>query len=129
MATECSGLLAMTIGMPVSCSRRGVEAVQQGAAAGEDDALLHDVGGQLRRRLVEGDLHRVDDGRHRLLDGFADLLGGGDDRLGQAGDEVAAADLGVELLLERAGGAERDLDLLGRALAEGEAVLLLDVAG
>ena len=45
---------------------------------------------------------------------------------GQAGDEVAAADLGVQLLLERPRRAERDLHLLGGALAEGEAVLLLD---
>ena len=49
-----------------------------------------------------------------------------DDRLRQAGDEVAAADLGVQLLLERPGRAEGDLDLFGGALAEGEAVLLLD---
>ncbi len=46
--------------------------------------------------------------------------------LRQAGDEVAAADLGVQLLLERAGRTQGDLDLLGRALAEGQAVLLLD---
>ena len=62
-ATEWSGFLAMTIGMPVSAWQPDVEAVQQRAAAGEDDALLHDVGGQLGRGLVEGDLDRVDDGR------------------------------------------------------------------
>ena len=126
MATEWSGFSAMTIGMPVSACEPHVEAVEQRAAAGEDDALLHDVGGQLGRRLVERDLDGVDDGRDRLLDGLADLLGGGDDRLGQPGDEVATPDLGVQLLLERAGRAEGDLDLLGGALAEGEAVLLLD---
>ena len=64
---------------------------------------------------------------HRFLDGLADLLGGGDDGLGQARDQVSAADLGVELLLERPGGPEGDLHLFGRALAERQAVLLLDV--
>src|SRR6478735_4482100 len=104
----------------------GLEAVEQCATAGEDDALLHDVGGQLGRRLVEGHLDRIADRGDRLGDGLADLGGGGDDRLGQPGDEVATADLGVELLLERPCGSESDLHLLGGALAEGEAVLLLD---
>ena len=84
IATQCSGFWAMTIGMPVSCSSRWLEAVQQRATAGEHDALLHDVGGQLGRRLVERDLHRVGDRGDRLLDGLADLVGGGDDRLGEA---------------------------------------------
>src|SRR6202790_4467962 len=103
-----------------------VEAVQQGAATGQDDALFHDVGGQFRWRAVQGHLDRVDDGRHRLVDGLADLLGGDDHGLGQAGGQVAATDLGVELLFELVGGAEGDLDLLGGALAESQAVLLLD---
>ena len=46
---------------------------------------------------------------------------------GQAGDEVAAADLGLHLLLERVRGADLELDLLGRLLADQELVLLLDV--
>ena len=78
----------------------GIEAMEISATAGQDDALLHDVGRQLGRRLVEGDLHGVDDGRDGLFDGLADLLGGRDDGLGQAGDEVATANLGVELFFE-----------------------------
>src|SRR3546814_1741665 len=66
-------------------------------AAGEGDALLHDVGGQLGRRLVEGDLHRIGDGGHRLLHRLTDLLGGGDDRLGQARDEVRSEEHTSEL--------------------------------
>ena len=100
--------------------------MQERAAAGQHDALLHDVRRQLGRRAVERDLDGVDDGRHRLVDGLADLLGRRHDGLRKAGHEVAAADLGVELLLELVGRPERDLDLLGRPLAEGEAVLLLD---
>src|SRR4051794_6316130 len=83
-------------------------------AAGEDDAPVHDVAGELRRGLVERRLDRVDDLVDRFLDRLADLLGAHDDRLGQTGDEVAAADLGVRLV----GGGERrpdrHLDLLSR---------------
>ena len=95
----------------------GIQAMQQGAPSGEDDALFHDVGGQLGRRLVERHLDRVDDGRDRLFDRLTDLFGSGDDRLGQAGDEVPAPDFGAHLVLERAGRTQGDLDLLGGALA------------
>jgi hypothetical protein len=76
-------------------------------------------------RPIEGHLDRVDDGRHRLVDGLADLLGGDDHGLRQPADQVAAADLGMELLFELVGRPEGDLDLLGRALAQSQAVLLL----
>src|SRR5436189_1280555 len=39
-------------------------------ATGDDDALLHDVGGELGWRLVECHLHRVDDRRGGFLDRF-----------------------------------------------------------
>ncbi len=45
--------------------------------------------------------------------------------LRQAADQIAAADLGGELLLQGPGRAEGDLDLLAGALAEGQRVLLL----
>ena len=69
----------------------GVEAVEQRAAAGEHDALLHDVGGELRRRLVERDLHGVDDGR-RPAPRCASRISSVEVTMvfGQAGDEVAA---------------------------------------
>src|SRR2546421_626664 len=103
----------------------GVEPVQQRAAAGDDDALLHHVGGQLGRRPVERVLDRVADCLHGLLDGLPKLDRGHDDRLRQPGHEVAAADLRVELLLERPRTRELGLDVLGRALAERQRVLLL----
>src|SRR5664280_1408050 len=103
-----------------------VQPVQEGAAPGQHDALLHDVGGQLRRGPVQGHLDRVDDGRYRLVDRLADLLSGDDHRLGQAGHQVATTDLRVQLLFELVGGTQGDLDLLRRALAQGQAVLLLD---
>ena len=49
------------------------QTVQQRAAAGDDDAALHDVGGEFGRGLVERDLDGVDDGRDRFLDRLANL--------------------------------------------------------
>ena len=71
--TEYSGFFARCTGMPVSAWITRVEPDQQRAATGDHDAPLHDVGRELRRRLVERDLHRVDDRRDRLLDRLADL--------------------------------------------------------
>jgi hypothetical protein len=93
-----------------------VEPPQQGPAAGEDDALVHDVGGQLGRGPVQGVLDGVDDLVDRLLDRLADLLGADGDGLGQAADQVAAADVGGRLLGQGEGRAEVDLDLLGGPL-------------
>src|SRR5215218_902347 len=104
-----------------------VQALQQRAAAGEHDPAVHDVGGQLGRPAVERLLDRVDDLHERLLERGAHLLGGEHDGLGQAGDEVAAADLGLDLLLERVRRPDLELDLLGGLLADQELVLLLDV--
>src|SRR5690606_23857321 len=43
-----------------------VEAAQLGAAAGHHDALVHEIGGQFRRRLLQGAADRFDDGVDRL---------------------------------------------------------------
>ena len=104
-----------------------VEALQQRAAAGEHDAAVHDVRGELRRRLVERRLDRVDDLGDRLVERATHLLGGDDDGLRQARQHVAAAHLGLHLLGEPVAGADLELDLLGRLLADEELVLLLDV--
>src|SRR5919201_1003186 len=53
-----------------------VHVAQQRAAAREDHPLVDDVGGELRRRLLENSLHRADD----LLE----------DRIHRLGDLVAA---------------------------------------
>ena len=100
---------------------------QQRAAAGDDDAAIDDVGGQLGRRALERDAHRVDDD----VDGFgqrlANLFVGDGDRLRHAFDQVAALDLHRHPLVERIRGAELHLDLLGGALADQQVVGLLDV--
>src|SRR3712207_9130947 len=64
------------------------------------DAAVHDVRGELGRRLVERRLDRVDDLADRLIEGPADLLGGDHDRLWQTGQHVAAADLGPDLVAQ-----------------------------
>ena len=69
-----------------------VEAGEQRAAAGEHDALVHDVGHQLGRRLLDGVLDRVDDLDDRRLDGLADLVGADLDAARKAGEQVAAAE-------------------------------------
>ena len=51
-----------------------VEAGQERAAAGEDDPAVHDVRGELGRRLVERGLDRLDDLRHGLVERAADFL-------------------------------------------------------
>ena len=104
-----------------------VEAVQERTAAGEHDAAIHDVGRELGRGLVERRLDRLDDLRDGLVERAADLLGGEDHRLRQAGEHVAAAHLGLELLLHVPGGADLELDLLGGLLADEELVVPLDV--
>ena len=105
-----------------------VEAVQERAAAGEDDAAVHDVGRQLGRGLVERRLDRVDDLADRAVERAAHLFGAEDDGLRQAGEHVAAPHLRLDLLLEVEGAADLELDLLGGLLADQQLVLGLDVA-
>ena len=104
-----------------------VEPRQERAAAGEDDAAVHDVGGELRRRLVERRLDRLDDLRHRLVERAADLLRREDHGLRQAGEHVAAAHLRLQLVLQVPRGADLELDLLGGLLADEQLVVALDV--
>ena len=96
-----------------------VEAREQRAAAGQHDALVHDVGDELGRRLLDGVLDRVDDLRDRRLDRLADLVGADLDAARQAGQQVAAAERdALRVPLARVGRADGDLDVLGRPLAE-----------
>ena len=101
-----------------------VEAGEQRAATGEHDALVHDVGDELRRRLLDRVLDRVDDLVDGRLDRLADLVGADLDAARQPGQQVAAAEGdALRVPLARVGGADRDLDVLGRPLAEEQVVL------
>src|SRR5918997_948258 len=83
-----------------------VEPLQEGAAAGEHDAAVHDVARQLRWGAVERLLDRVDDRLERLLERHADLFAREHDRLWQPGDEVTPADLRLDIIVEREGRAD-----------------------
>src|SRR5258705_41920 len=50
-----------------------IEIRQQRAAAGQHDALVDDVGGELGRGVLERDLDRLDDGADRLGQALGDL--------------------------------------------------------
>ena len=127
-ATQVSGDSARWAGICVSSLIRSSRPCKQGPSPGKHDPAVHDVRGKFGRGAVQRLLHRVDDRLERLLQRHPNLLAGEHHRLRQPGDEVAAADLGLHLLCEREGGADLELDLLGRLLADHELVLALDVA-
>src|SRR5215210_2288983 len=99
-----------------------LEAAQQRAATGQQDASLGDVGGQLGRRLLERLLGGAEDGVERLRNGRSDLLARQHHVARQAGAEVAAADLGGLLLCKRQGRGSLPLQRLGGLLADRKAV-------
>ena len=123
-ATQVSGSSATWTGIWVASAIAPIEPGQQRAATGHDDALIHDVRDELRRRLLDRVLHRVDDLGDGRLDSFADLVRADLDASRQTGQKVATAEgdtLGVPLPWVR--GPDRDLDVLGRPLAEEQVVL------
>ena len=87
---------------------------QQRAAAGEVDALEHDVLRQLGRGLAQAVGRGRDDRRHVLLQRAAHLERREHDRLGPARRHLAAADLG--LLLAGVGEAEPMASLTASAV-------------
>ena len=125
--TTSRGASTSWTGTSVSRLRRSVEAPQHATAADQVDAVDDEVLGQLGRGLAQAGHDRVDDRGDGLVDGAPDLLGRQHHRLGQAAHQLPAPDLGPELLGGRVGRADRDLDLLRRPLADGDAVLPADV--
>ena len=63
----------------------------------------------------------------RLIERATNLLALDAHGLGQARDHVAAVDLDVELVLERHGRTDLDLDVLGRALADSQVIGIANV--
>ena len=104
-----------------------VKTLEQSPTTGEHDAAFHQVTGQLRWRLVQSGLHRVNDRRHGDFYGLTDFLAGHHDGLGQARNQVTTADLGVWLVRNRERRSNQHLNFLSRALTEQQRVLLLDV--
>ena len=103
------------------------EATQQAAAADEEHAAHEEVLGQLGRGLRQAADHRGGDAADDVVDGEADLLRGEQHGLRQAGHQVTATHLGLALVLGDVGRADGHLDLLGGALADGDAVLATHV--
>src|SRR5256886_8710679 len=67
---------------------------------------------------------RIDDLLDRLLHRLADFARVHAHDLGNAGDQVPALHFHLALLADRGGGADLDLDLLGRGLPDEEVVVL-----
>lgn len=76
-----------------------VEVFEKRSAAGEDDAFVDDVSGELRGRTFEGDKNGFDDGVDGLAERFSDFVGVDDDGLGDTCDHVAPL-TSIGLLLE-----------------------------
>src|SRR5690242_1870153 len=107
-----------------------VEIAQKSAAARQHDALVDDVGGELRRRVLERDLDRLDDGADRLGETLGDLPLADDDLLGHAVHQIAALDLHDAALavLRHAGRADLLLDALGARLADQKIMVAADIS-
>src|SRR5690606_36407797 len=98
------------------------------AAACHADAGLHEVGDQLRRRLLQGVFDRVDHDLNRGRERLTQLDGGHVYSVGQAGDQVAPAHRHGAFLGERVSRADLDLGALSHALAAQQVVLRPHVA-
>ena len=105
---------------------QGIQPAQQCTAARKHDAAVDDVAGQLGRGAFQRILDGLHDAQQTFAHCIADLLRPNQNILGQAVHEVAALDLHAGLGVLRAGGADFDLDLLGRALTHQQVVFALD---
>src|SRR5438309_173873 len=105
-----------------------VDAAEQRPPARDHDALVHDIGRELRRGPLQARADCLDNRHDGLAQRLADLLVRDHDGLRDAIDEVAPLDLhGAPVAAHRIGGAERHLDLLGPPLAHEQVVVLADV--
>ena len=91
-------------------------------------AVEDEILGELGRRACEAHDHRVANRAQLLFDRVAHLFGHEDDRLREPRHEVAAAHLGLEVVVERPRRPDRELDLLGRPLTDRDSVLAAHVA-
>jgi hypothetical protein len=103
---------------PGSASRdgRARPALQERDPAREHDAAIHDVRGELGRRLVERRLHRVDDERDGLVESASDLSDEMDHVFGRP-VIMSRPRTSAEALPSTVRRSDLELDLLGRLLA------------
>src|SRR5690606_17437026 len=106
-----------------------VEPLDQGAATGQHDALVDDVGGEFGRSVLEGDTDTLHDRADRFAQRFGDIGLVDRDFLGHTVDEVAPLDR--DLLSDAVFGDSGDaiflLDPLRRGVADKEVVVAADV--
>src|SRR5690349_1299315 len=102
---------------------------EQGAPAGQYDALVDDVGGEFGGGVLERDLDRLDDRAHRLGKAFGDLPFTDHDLLRHTVHQVAPLDLHhpAFAVLRHAGGTDLLLDALGAALADKQIMVTADI--
>src|SRR5262245_5462348 len=108
-------------------SKAPVQVAQQRASSRDDDALVHDVGRELRRRALEGHADALDDCGHDLRKRVSHFLVGQDEGLRDPLDEIPPLDLHRHRLVERMSGADFHLHLLGGPLPDEQVVLAFDV--
>src|SRR3989344_552908 len=100
---------------------------EQRRTAGEDDAVVNDIGGELGRRILQHLAYRLrhlaELSPHRLHE----LVGRELHRAREPAHQIAPLDGEREFFIERYGGADLNLQLLGALVADGEIVLFFDV--
>ena len=105
------------------------DAPHLGTAAGQHDAAIDDVGGQLRRRALQCALNSF----HDHIEGFGHRLayvtGADVNGAGQTGEQVQAAHVhgGVVVGVVWEGGADADFDVFGGALTNHQVVHFFEV--
>src|SRR5262249_42600024 len=106
-----------------------VEALEQGPATGQDDALVANVGGEFRSRIFERDANALDDRSDGLGQRFGDLALVDRNLFRNPVDEVAALDVDglADAIDRRLGDTDFFLDPLRRRLADQQIVVAPDV--
>src|SRR5258707_7086102 len=106
-----------------------VEIAEQRAAAGQDNTLVDDVGGQFRRRVLEGDLDSLDNRADRLGEALRYLPLADDDLLRHTVHQVAPFDFHDTpfAVFPHAGRADLLLDPLHAALTDGKIMVAGDI--
>ena len=122
-ATAVSGSAQTRVGRPVCSAEKAIESAQQRAAAGQHQAVVDQVGGQIGAALVERGLDGVDDLQQRRAERLANLLAGDRGLARQAADRVDAAHFVGQLFFQRIGAADVDPQPLGGARADAQAVV------
>src|SRR5476649_814108 len=104
-----------------------VEILEHGAAAGDHDSAVADIGAEFGRSALKGHADGIDDNGHAFRKGFANFRIADGDGARDAFNEVAALDLHGERAIERKRRADFNFDGFGRALPDQHVVLALEI--